>query len=94
MKVVIQRVKSANVSVGEKVVGEIDKGLFVLVGVSGEDTKEDVEYVAKKLVGFRLMADEDMKMNKSVSDVDGEFLIVSQFTLISDTKKRKQAVFH
>lgn len=93
MKVVIQRVKSASVSVDGNVVGEIDKGLFVLVGVSCEDTREDAEYVAKKLIGFRLMADKDMKMNKTVSDVNGGFLIVSQFTLIADTKKGNRPSF-
>lgn len=87
MRLVIQRVKSASVSVvGEnKVVGEIQKGLFVLVGVKKGDTGKEAEILANKLFKLRVMSDPQDKMNLSVADVDGEFLLVSQFTLYADT---------
>ncbi len=87
MRLVIQRVKKAKVLVvgKEKVVGEIGKGLFVLVGVKKGDTEKEAEVLAEKLFKLRVMADENDKMNLSVSDVKGEFLIVSQFTLYADT---------
>ncbi len=87
MRLVIQRVKKASVKVvgTDKIVGKIDKGLFVLVGVRKGDTLEDAEMLAVKLSKLRVMADEDDKMNLSVNDVKGQMLIVSQFTLYADT---------
>ncbi|OGM57797.1 D-tyrosyl-tRNA(Tyr) deacylase [Candidatus Woesebacteria bacterium RIFCSPHIGHO2_12_FULL_46_16] len=87
MRLVIQRVKKASVKVKntERVVGKIDKGLFVLVGVKKGDTRKDAEILAQKLAKLRIMADPDEKMNLSLKDVDGKTLVVSQFTLIADT---------
>lgn len=86
MKLVIQRVESARVLVGRKVVGEIGKGLFVLVGIKKGDQRQDAEALVEKLSKLRVMADPEGKMNLSLPDVDGEFLVVSQFTLYADTK--------
>jgi len=85
MKLVIQRVKKASVSSGGEVVGKIDLGLFILIGVSDTDTLENARKLAEKVYKMRLMRDDEDKMNKSVSDVNGEFLLVSQFTLYADT---------
>ncbi|KKR39553.1 D-tyrosyl-tRNA(Tyr) deacylase [Candidatus Woesebacteria bacterium RIFOXYA1_FULL_40_18] len=87
MRLVVQRVKKASVSVvgTNEVVGKIGKGLFVLVGVKKGDTLKDAEMLAAKLSKLRVMADENDKMNLTVSDVKGEFLVVSQFTLYADT---------
>lgn len=85
MKLVIQRVKSASVESGGKVVGEIGVGLFILVGISDTDTKENALRLAEKVYKMRLMQDAQDKMNKSVADVNGEYLLVSQFTLYADT---------
>jgi D-tyrosyl-tRNA(Tyr) deacylase len=85
MRLVIQRVKKANVKVDAKVVGEIENGLFVLVGVSKEDTKKDAEELAEKLAKLRVMADKEGKMNLAVKDVGAKILVVSQFTLYGDT---------
>ncbi len=87
MRLVIQRVKSASVKVvgTEKTVGKIGKGLFVLVGVKKGDKTEDAGMLAVKVSKLRVMADENDKMNLTVSDVEGEFLVVSQFTLYADT---------
>lgn len=85
MRLVIQRVNNAKVSVDGKVVGEIGKGLFVLVGVKKGDTVKNAEILAQKLLKLRVMSDKEDKMNLTVSDVDGSFLVVSQFTLYADT---------
>lgn len=85
MRLVIQRVSKTSVKVGEKVVGKISKGLFVLVGIKKGDGLEDAEVLAEKLYKLRVMADKEGKMNLTVSDVEGEFLVVSQFTLYADT---------
>ena len=83
MKLVIQRVKKAKVEVEEKVVGEIEKGFLVLVGITHTDTKQEADYLAKKLCNLRVFEDENQKMNKNIKDVNGKLLIVSQFTLIA-----------
>ena len=93
MKLAIQRVNEASVTVGKKVVGKIDKGLFVLVGVGGGDKKEDAYYLAEKLSKMRIMADKNQKMNLSIKDVGGSILAVSQFTLIADTSKGNRPSF-
>jgi len=81
MKLVIQRVKNASVEVNNKVVGEIEKGFLVLIGIKVGDTKEQADYLVKKLCKLRVFTDENDKMNLSLKDVDGKLLIVSQFTL-------------
>ena len=85
MRLVVQRVSLASVSVESKVLGQIKKGLFVLVGVKKEDTDKDAESLAEKLSKLRVMADKKEKMNLSVKDVAAEILVVSQFTLYADT---------
>ena len=85
MRLLIQRVSKASVNIEGKLVGEIAKGLFVLVGIKKGDTDKDAESLVDKLFKLRIMADKDGKMNLSVSDVKGEFLVVSQFTLYADT---------
>ena len=89
MKVVVQRVKRAKVTVQDKVIGKIDNGLLVLLGVTHMDTKENADYLVKKVVNLRIFEDENSKMNLSVKDVQGELLVVSQFTLYGDTSSRK-----
>jgi D-tyrosyl-tRNA(Tyr) deacylase len=85
MRLVIQRVKKAKVTSNSQSLGEIGKGLFVLVGVGNEDKKEDARVLAEKLVKLRVMPDDTGKMNLSVKDTGGEILVVSQFTLYADT---------
>lgn len=87
MKFVIQRVTEASVTVDEKVVGRIHKGFLVLIGVSHDDTKEIADKLVKKLVGLRIFEDENGKTNLSLNDVNGELLLVSQFTLYANCKK-------
>ncbi len=89
MKVVIQRVKKAKVTVENSVVGEIKEGLLVLLGVTHEDTKEQADFLVKKILNLRIFKDENDKMNLSVKDIGGEILVVSQFTLYADTSSRK-----
>ena len=89
MKVVIQRVKKAKVTVENSVVGEIKEGLLVLLGVTHEDTKEQADSLVKKILNLRIFKDENDKMNLSVKDIGGEILVVSQFTLYADTSSRK-----
>ena len=87
MKVVLQRVTSASVDVEGKTVGEIGSGLLVLLGVGQGDTEKDCERLAEKIVNLRIFSDENDKINLSLKDIDGEMLIVSQFTLYADCKK-------
>lgn len=87
MRVVIQRVSEAAVKIDGTIVGEISKGLLVLLGIAQEDTKQDALYLLQKLINLRIFSDADGKMNLSVQDCGGELLIVSQFTLYADTKK-------
>lgn len=84
MKLVIQRVKNASVTVEKKVVGEIEKGFLVLIGIKIGDTKEQADYLVKKLCNLRVFTDENDKMNLSLKDVGGKLLIVSQFTLYAN----------
>ena len=93
MKAVLQRVTSASVSVSGKMVGEINRGLVVLVGVASEDTERDAQYLAQKTANLRIFADEQGRFNLSALDVNGEFLVVSQFTLLADTKKGRRPSF-
>ncbi|MGM0835898.1 MAG: D-aminoacyl-tRNA deacylase [Bacillota bacterium] len=93
MRVVLQRAKRAEVRVEGNVVGRIDKGLMLLVGVTHEDTAEDAAYVADKIVNLRIFEDENDKMNLSLLDVGGEILSVSQFTLYGDCRKGRRPNF-
>ena len=93
MKFVIQVVTNANVKVDNKVIGEIGKGFCVLIGVSNEDTKEVADKMIKKLIGMRIFKDENDKTNLSLIDVNGELLLISQFTLYADCKKGHRPSF-
>ena len=86
MKAVIQRVRSASVEVDGETVGSCGHGLLVLLGVAPEDTEEDLERMVQKMVKMRIFTDENGKMNRSVQDIDGEMLVVSQFTLFANYK--------
>jgi D-tyrosyl-tRNA(Tyr) deacylase len=87
MRAVIQRVTRARVTVDERIVGEIGKGLVVLLGVAQADTKSDADYLASKIAALRIFDDPDGKMNVSVKDVDGGLLVVSQITLYGDVRR-------
>lgn len=93
MKLVIQRVKSASVSIDGRVYNAIQQGLFLLVGVGPEDQQEDLDYAVRKIVNMRIFSDDEGKMNLSVKDIQGEILSVSQFTLFADTKKGNRPAF-
>jgi len=93
MKLIIQRVNKASVSVDDKVVGEINKGLFILLGIAEGDSEDEVYAMAQKISKLRIMADENDKMNLSVLDTKSSILVVSQFTLIADTKKGNRPSF-
>lgn len=84
MRTVVQRVSSASVTVDGNVIGKINKGFLVLLGIKSTDTKQDVDYMVKKVINLRIFRDENDKMNLSLKDVNGELLIVSQFTLYGD----------
>ena len=86
MKFVIQRVSHASVTVHEETIGRINQGYLVLIGVGKEDTREDADRLVKKMIGLRIFADENGKINKSLKDVDGGLLLVSQFTLYADCR--------
>lgn len=87
MKVVIQRVSQASVTVDEKKVADIQKGLLVLVGIEDLDTQEDIDWLVGKIIKMRIFGDENDVMNCSVQDIDGDIIVVSQFTLHASTKK-------
>ncbi|MBI2830936.1 MAG: D-tyrosyl-tRNA(Tyr) deacylase [Chloroflexi bacterium] len=93
MKALLQRVTRASVSVEGEVVGKIGRGLVVLAGVANGDTEKDAQYLAQKTAGLRIFADEAGKFNLSALDIKGELLLVSQFTLIADTRKGKRPSF-
>ena len=93
MKVVLQRSREASVTVDGQVTGAIDKGYVLLVGITAEDTEEDIAYAARKIAEMRLFEDAEGKMNLSIDDVGGSILSVSQFTLYADTKKGKRPSF-
>ena len=93
MKAVVQRVKRSSVTIDGKMVGEIGQGLMVLLGVSEEDTERECDYLADKIVGLRIFEDDAGKMNRSLLDIQGEMLIVSQFTLCADCRKGRRPSF-
>ena len=93
MKLVVQRVKEASVKVNEETVGEIGKGYMVLLGVTHNDTKETTDYLVKKLCNLRVFEDENGKMNLNIKQVNGKFLIVSQFTLYGNCKDGNRPSF-
>ena len=87
MKIVLQRVSSASVTIDNKIVADIQKGLLVLVGIEDADTQEDIDWLVNKITNIRIFGDENDVMNLSVKDVDGDIIVVSQFTLHASTKK-------
>ena len=93
MKAVIQRVKSASVSVDDKIIGEIAAGFLILLGVEQSDTQDDLNYLVKKTIGLRIFKDDNKNMNLSIKDVGGEALVVSQFTLCADTSRGRRPSF-
>ena len=93
MRIVLQRVKSASVAIEGSVVGEINQGFLLLVGVGPDDTRDDASYLARKIAGMRIFSDENGKMNLSIDQVGGKILSVSQFTLFADTKKGNRPSF-
>lgn len=93
MRTVVQRVSSASVTVDGNVIGKINKGFLVLLGIKSTDTKQDVDYMVKKVINLRIFRDENDKMNLSLKDVNGELLIVSQFTLYGDASDGNRPSF-
>lgn len=93
MKVVVQRVSEAGVKVNGQIVGEIGKGLMLLIGIDENDEKSDADWLVQKILNLRIFGDQDHKLNLSVQDVQGEILCISQFTLIADYKKGNRPSF-
>lgn len=93
MRAVIQRVKKASVTVDNTIVAQIDTGLLVFIGITQDDTIQDREYMIHKLLHLRIFEDGDSKMNRSIQDIDGQLLLVSQFTLYGDCKKGNRPSF-
>ncbi|MDF1816956.1 MAG: D-aminoacyl-tRNA deacylase [Verrucomicrobiales bacterium] len=87
MRVLLQRVSSASVTIGGTVKGKIGPGMLILLGIENADTQEDIDWLTRKILSLRIFEDADGKMNNSISDIDGEFLVVSQFTLHARVKK-------
>ena len=93
MRVVLQRVAHASVTVDGETIGKIQRGFLLLVGVTHDDAMEDMEYLVRKIVQMRIFEDEERKLNRSIQDIGGEILSVSQFTLYADTKKGNRPSF-
>lgn len=87
MRILIQRASEASVRINGEIHGEIERGLVVLLGIETEDTQDDIDWLVRKLIALRIFNDSDGKMNNSVADISGEFLVISQFTLHASTKK-------
>jgi len=93
MRAIIQRVSEASVKVNKQIIGSIDNGLLVLLGIENADTASDVDWLAAKIINMRIFSDENGLMNKSLVDVNGEILLISQFTLFAQTKKGNRPGF-
>jgi D-tyrosyl-tRNA(Tyr) deacylase len=93
MRALLQRVSKASVSVNDEIVGDIGSGFVILLGVTHTDTHQEADWLANKVAGIRLFEDDQGKMNASLADVDGEFLVVSQFTLYGDARKGRRPSF-
>ena len=93
MRIVIQRVKKASVSIDEQIVANINQGLLILLGLENADNENDIKWLVQKILGLRIFSDAEGKMNLSVSDIQGEILIVSQFTLFASTVKGNRPSF-
>ncbi|MCC6510615.1 MAG: D-tyrosyl-tRNA(Tyr) deacylase [Pirellulaceae bacterium] len=93
MRAVVQRVTSADVTVDDQIIGRIERGLVVLLGVQTGDSSPDVRYMCDKIIGLRIFGDADGKMNLSLQDIGGAALIISQFTLLADVRKGKRPSF-
>ena len=93
MKVVLQRVSEAHVKVNSKIVGKINNGLLLLIGIDELDDTTDADWLIKKIIDLRIFSDEEGKMNRSVKDISGEILCISQFTLLADYKKGNRPSF-
>lgn len=93
MRAVVQRVKKASVKVDDTIIAGIGKGILIYLGVGRLDDSSDIDYLVNKVIGLRIFEDEDEKMNLSVSDIEGEVLVISQFTLYGDVRKGKRPSF-
>ena len=93
LKALLQRVSSANVVVEQNVVGEIDDGLLVFIGISSRDSQDDIDYIVDKTINLRIFPDEEGRFDRSLADINGSLLLVSQFTLYGDTKKGRRPSF-
>jgi len=93
VRAVVQRVSQGKVAIGDEVVGEIERGLVLLLGVEKEDEESDLEYMVEKVINLRVFPDEEEKMNLSLQDVQGDMLVVSQFTLLGDCRKGRRPSF-
>ena len=93
MRIVLQRVSEASVKIDNQIVGEISQGLMLLIGIEHEDEESDADWLIQKVIGMRVFSDSDDKMNLSIKEIKGEFLVVSQFTLHASTKKGNRPSF-
>ena len=93
MRAVVQRVKQSSVKAGNEIVGQIGRGLLVLLGVARDDTAKDADYLVNKIINLRIFEDQDGKMNRSLIETGGELLAVSQFTLLADCRKGRRPSF-
>lgn len=93
MRIVIQRVREASVRVGDELVAKINQGMLILIGIVHEDSKNDADWLVQKLAGMRIFNDDQGKMNLSITDIKGQFIVVSQFTLFASTKKGNRPSF-
>ncbi len=93
MRAVLQRVTQAHVIVDDEIVGKIEKGILILLGIENKDTHEDIDWLVRKIIGLRIFNNSEDKMNLSIEDVKGRFLVISQFTLYASTKKGNRPSF-